>query len=168
MTEPVAIRRMVESDRSWVRERLIEAWGDETVAVHGVLYRPVDLAGLVAESAGECLGLLTYELGGTSCEIVTLNAFPPGRGVGTALIREISRLATLAGCARLWLITTNDNESAIRFYLGRGFRVVTVHAGAVATARKLKPRIPLFGEGGRGIVDEVEMEIGLGDLSRGA
>ena len=48
MTEPVAIRRMVESDRSWVRERLIEAWGDETVAVHGVLYRPVDLAGLVA------------------------------------------------------------------------------------------------------------------------
>lgn len=168
MTEPITIRPTAESDRSWVRERLVEAWGDETVAVHGVLYRPIDLAGLVAESAGECLGLLTYDLAGKSCEIVTLNAFAPGRGAGAALVRAISRLAASAGCERLWLITTNDNESAIRFYLGRGFRVAAVHAGAVATARKLKPRIPLFGESGRGIVDEVEMEIGLGDLARGA
>jgi len=59
----------------------------------------------------------------------------------------------------LWLITTNDNDPAIAFYLSTGLRQVAVHRGALAESRKLKPEIPLIGHGGKPIDDEIEFEI---------
>ena len=44
-------------------------------------------------------------------------------GAGTALLEAIERVARDAGCTRLWLITTNDNVDALRFYQRRGFRL---------------------------------------------
>jgi hypothetical protein len=59
----------------------------------------------------------------------------------------------------MWLITTNDNGPAIRFYEGRGMRIAAIHRGAIAESRKLKPEIPLFGVDGLPIDDEVEFEL---------
>ena len=66
-----------------------------------------------------------------------------------------------AGCRRLWLITTNDNLAALRFYQRRGFELVAVHRRAVAAARRLKPEIPLVGAHGIPIRDEIELEMAL-------
>jgi RimJ/RimL family protein N-acetyltransferase len=63
----------------------------------------------------------------------------------------------------MWLITTNDNEPAIRFYERRGMRIIAIHRGAIAQSRKLKPEIPYFGVDGRPIEDEVEFELLLSD-----
>jgi hypothetical protein len=60
------------------------------------------------------------------------------------------------------VITTNDNLDAIRFYQRRGMRLVAVHRGAVDEARRIKPSIPLIGEHGIPIHDELEFEIALG------
>ncbi|HEY1774611.1 MAG TPA: hypothetical protein VGG41_00500, partial [Solirubrobacteraceae bacterium] len=57
------------------------------------------------------------------------------------------------------LVTTNDNVTAQRFYENRGLRFVALQAGAVDEARKLKPEIPLVGEGGVEIHDELEYEL---------
>jgi hypothetical protein len=59
------------------------------------------------------------------------------------------------------LITTNDNIDAIRFYQRRGMRLVAVHRDAVDDARRAKPSIPMIGEYGIPIHDELEFELQL-------
>ncbi len=83
-------------------------------------------------------------------------------GIGSALIETVKRAAASAKCDRLWLITTNDNVEALRFYQKRGFRLVAVYPNAVIEARELKPEIPMIGTHGIPIRDELELEIALG------
>lgn len=58
-----------------------------------------------------------------------------------------------------WVITTNDNVDALRFYERCGFCLVTVHRGAVDRSRtNLKPEIPVLGAYGIPLRDELELE----------
>lgn len=76
-----------------------------------------------------------------------------------ALIEAIGQLARRQGCTRLWVITTNDNVDALRFYQRRGFCLVRVHRGAVDGSRaSLKPEIPPVGAYGIPLRDEIELE----------
>lgn len=121
------------------------------------------LRALVAldESQMQRVGLLTYELAGGACEVVTIDALWPRSGIGTALLNRASELARDAGATRVWLITTNDNLNAINFYERRGFRLIAVHRGAVDQARLLKASIPLVAENGIELHDELELELVL-------
>ena len=66
------------------------------------------------------------------------------------------------GLRRLWVLTTNDNVDALRFYQRRGFRLSALRPGAVDEARRqLKPEIPELGEYGIPIRDEIELEMPL-------
>ncbi len=117
------------------------------------------LAGLVQEGLG---GLLTYQIDGTQCEVVTLNSLVEGIGIGGALIEAARQAAIAAGCGRLWLITTNDNLPALGFYQKRGFRIAAIHPGSIDEyRRRLKPEISPIGLGGIPIRDEIELEIDL-------
>jgi hypothetical protein len=83
-------------------------------------------------------------------------------GAEVALARRHNPLARDAGCTRLWLITTNDNVDALRFYQRRGFRLAALHAGAVDRSRtRLKPEIPEIGDHGIPLRDEIELELDL-------
>jgi ribosomal protein S18 acetylase RimI-like enzyme len=73
----------------------------------------------------------------------------------------VKKSATLKGCRRLWLITTNDNTDALRFYQKHGFMLVAVHRNAIEESRKLKPEIPLIGNNNIPIRDEIELEMML-------
>jgi ribosomal protein S18 acetylase RimI-like enzyme len=66
-----------------------------------------------------------------------------------------------SGCRRLWLVTTNDNTPALRFYQRRDFDLVAIHRNAVQEARMLKPQIPDVGLDGIRIRHEIEMEYAL-------
>jgi GNAT superfamily N-acetyltransferase len=110
---------------------------------------------------GQLLGMLTYVPGHDrrQCEILTLHAGQQWRGAGTALIEAVGQLARRQGCTRLWVITTNDNVDALRFYQRRGFCLVRVHRGAVDRSRAaLKPEIPAVGAYGIPLRDEIELE----------
>jgi len=128
----------------------------------GELVHPLDHPAFVAEAAeGHLLGVLTYvpQRNWQQCEILTLHAGEQWRGAGTALIEAIGQLARRQGCDRLWVITTNDNVDALRFYQRRGFCLVTVHRGAVDRSRaSLKPEIPQIGAYGIPLRDELELE----------
>jgi ribosomal protein S18 acetylase RimI-like enzyme len=153
------IRPIRDGDRVWIRGFVRERWGDEIVVAHGVVYRPDTLPGFVLiDEIGEVVGLLTYRVDGDTCEVVTIDAVVEGRGFGSALLDAVSRAAIDAGCARLWLITTNDNERAISFYRARGFEIVAIREGAIERSRELKPSIPLLNDRGVPIRDEIEME----------
>ena len=148
----IVVRALREDEREWVRSTIRERWGSEIVVAHGVAYEPAGLPGFVAEDEDSPIGLLTYVLEGETCEIVTIDALEEGRGVGTSLIGAVKEL----GARRLWLITTNDNVRAQRFYERLGFTLVAVHEGAVDRSRLEKPEIPLLGHGGVEIHDELE------------
>jgi ribosomal protein S18 acetylase RimI-like enzyme len=93
------------------------------------------------------------------CEVLTLHAVQQWRGVGTALLQLVEQLAAEQGCRRLWLITTNDNVDALRFYQRRGFRLAALHRGAVDDCRaQLKPEIPTVGDYGIPLHDELELD----------
>ena len=151
----IHVRPLREDERGWVRSTIRERWGSEIVVAHGNVYEPALLPGFVAEDEGGPVGLLTYVLEGDVCEIVTIDAFEEGRGIGSALIGAVKGL----GARRLWLITTNDNVHAQRFYERQGFTLVAVDEAAVDRARLAKPEIPLVGNDDIEIHDELEYEL---------
>ena len=154
------VRPLGEADREWATGKLRELWGEGVVS-RGRLLDATVLPGFVAERDGEPAGLLTYRIDGGDCEVVTINAFPRGAGVGTALMEAVAAAARDAGCRRVWLITTNDNLRALRFYQRRGFRLAALHRDALARSRDLKPSIPEIGLDGIPLRDELELELRL-------
>jgi len=153
------VRPAAAADRAWIAEFLHEHWGAAIVVVHGEVIEATQLPALVAEPRR---GLASYRRLGDDAELVTLNAVPPSRGTGTALLEALTRQLGAEGCTRLWLTMTNGNLSALRFYLRRGFRLSQVRSGAVDQARRLKPSIPVIGEHGIPLHDELDLCRALG------
>ena len=157
----VEIRALNEHDADWAGRFLIERWGSAYVVSRGKSHDTRVLPGFVAEQAGQPVGLVTYRIAGGECEIVTIDSVTQGFGIGSALIDAVKHAARQSGCRRAWLVTTNDNTPAIRFYQKRGFAMAALHRGAIDAARKLKPEIPLIGLDGIPMRDEIEFWIVL-------
>ncbi len=154
-----AIDGETASDRAWACALLAERWGSMRMVSRGVLYDLAQLPGLIAWLGGDRAGLLTYRLDGTACEVMSLDSVIGGAGVGSALLEAVQAIARAEGCRRVWLITTNDNTPALRYYQRRGFALVALHCRAVDAARALKPEIPLTGVDDIPLRDEIELEI---------
>jgi ribosomal protein S18 acetylase RimI-like enzyme len=103
-------------------------------------------------------GALTYRVDGDSIELTAVAAEPRGRGTGTSLVDALVAAARYVGTSRVWVVTTNDNLDALAFYQRRGFRLADIRVGAVDEARRsLKPTIPLVGQHGIEMHDEIEL-----------
>jgi ribosomal protein S18 acetylase RimI-like enzyme len=155
------IRSLKSADRDWVIQCIFESWGSEIVIAHNEIYHPADLPGFAAFAGDQAIGLITYHIEGNACEIVTLDSWSEGQGVGTALIEAAKQAARRGDCKRLWLVTTNDNTHALRFYQKHGFVIAAFHVNAIEKSRFLKPEIPLTGADGIPIRDEIELEMSL-------
>jgi ribosomal protein S18 acetylase RimI-like enzyme len=153
------IRRLAAADRSWLDELVAERWGAPVVVSRGRVHRPAELPGFVAHAGADLFGLLTYEVRGDECEVVTIDSLVEDQGVGSALLAAAKDAAAAAGCRRLWLITTNDNLRALGFYQKRGFALAALHRGALEESRRLKPSIPVVGLDGIPLRDELELEL---------
>ncbi|QQC93336.1 GNAT family N-acetyltransferase [Streptomyces alfalfae] len=115
----------------------------------------------MAEQDGRVVGLLTYTLSDAGLEIVSLDAVVRHSGVGSFLLAVAAETAQRAGARRFRLVTTNDNLDALCFYQRRGLRITDVTPGAVDAARVVKPSIPLSGEYGIPLHDELTLELPL-------
>ncbi len=155
----ITYRPTTETDRLRIRMFIAAQWGEPRVVGHGTVYLPETLPGFVAEQDGAWVGLLTYTIEDDQCELVSIDSLIEGRDIGTTLVNLLIEKVRLAGCKRLWLITTNDNINALRFYQKRGFVLVAVHRNAVEWSRQVKPAIPLIGAFGIPIRDEIELEM---------
>ena len=162
MALSLSLRHLTPADTNQVATFIRERWGAELVVAHGTVYFPQNLPGLAAFDGETLIGLLTYHLAGPSCEIVTIDSTRASAGIGSALIESVKALARQAQCRRLWLITTNDNLNALRFYQKRGFELVAVHRHALELSRLIKPQISPIGEHGIPLRDEIELEMCLG------
>jgi ribosomal protein S18 acetylase RimI-like enzyme len=159
--EHFVIRAITASDEPSMAELLEKLWGSRNVVTRGVIYDAGKLPGFLAVEGDIVVGLLTLRYNGRECEVITVDALVERKGIGAALLAAAQREARNHGCARMWLITTNDNLGAFAFYQKQGMRMSAVYPDAVTAARKLKPQIPLIAENGILIRDEVEFETQL-------
>lgn len=183
--EAFTIRALAREDREWVAHFLDDYWGSTQMVTRGrILYGHL-LPGFVAQQSAplaegadleqvdddateenpivtmEKIGLLTYNVEDKECEIVSLDSTVQNIGVGTALVKELIDAAKDAKIERLWLVTTNDNLPALKFWQKRNFELAVVHRNAIEQARRLKPQIPITGIEGIPIRDEIELELRL-------
>ena len=154
----IVIRTKTEADHAWCADLLTTHWGSIMLVSRGRLHDAGSLPGLIAESQSKPVGLLTYHIENAQCEVVSLNSVLEKRGIATALLDAVEDEAVHNRCERLWLITTNANIPALKFYQKRGFTIAALHPNAMDKARKLKPEIPERGWQDIPIRDEIEFE----------
>ena len=135
--ESMEVRPLTDGDRAWVAETISNEWGLPIVSISGP-HNPADLPGFVAIEPEGRLGLIIYRTTSEDCEVVTLNSLRPSRGIGTALLRAVKQMADERGL-RLWLITTDENSKAIRFYENRGMTRRALHRDFVKVVHRYKP-----------------------------
>lgn len=153
------VRELTYRERSWLREVHTERWGTTEVVGRGVVHDVVDLPALVCERDGERIGLCTFRpYPGGVTQVVSLDAFERGVGVGAALTAGLRELARRSAWSRLWLVTTNDNTPALRAFQRLGWEPVAPHRGSVDDVRRTEPSIPDVGEDG----SQAELELELG------
>ena len=157
----VSVRAPRDDERVRVNAILVERWGAPIVVSRGVRHDMRELPTLVADEDGEIAGVLTYAPGEHQVEVVSIDALRQSRGIGTALLDAVVDVALANGWRRLWLVTTNDNTRALRFYQRRGWDLVAVHRGAIGESRRLKPQIPQTGDDDIPIKHELELELVL-------
>jgi ribosomal protein S18 acetylase RimI-like enzyme len=155
-----AIRAAATDDVTTLAALVEQGWGSTRVAARGRLIEVTSCPALVAEDDGTWLGYCAYEIVDGSCQVVVLESLRPGSGVGTNLLEYLVRRCREGDVTRIWLITTNDNTAALRWYQRRGFELVALHRGAVTEARgALKLEIPRVGQHDIEIRDELELEL---------
>ena len=145
--------------RDKVQPIIDESWGAPYMVVNGKLWDTRTMPGYAAVVGGEVLGYALYEFHDGFCEIMAIESLTQNIGIATALIERVKQTAKSNHTSKIVLTTTNDNTHAIRFYQRSGFTVREVRLGAMEAARQLKPSIPLFGEDGIPLRDEIEFEI---------
>ena len=155
------VRPPGDDERREVFALWTERWGSPRVVSRGRMHEPLGYPMLVAAGPDGIAGALTYDVRDGEMEAVTVDAFIEGAGAGRALIEAAAAEARRLGCRRLWLITTNDNTPALRFYQRCGMTLAALRRDAVAESRRLKPEIPETGLDGIPIRDELEFELQL-------
>ncbi len=145
------VRDAKPTDVSWIEQVLKMHWGGRLAVVNE---QTVDLLNCPILVAGERDGIAIFRAA-PQAELLLLHAMRINVGVGSALLKHLTLRLREEGVKQLWVTTTNDNLRAIAFYERRGFRLDAVRAGAVDRARLSKPEIPLTGEAGIGIHDEL-------------
>lgn len=159
------LQEINEKFRDAVNRILWEEWHCPPSISKGNIIDTTVLPGFLIIKEDEIKGVVTYHIKNEECEIVTLNSFEENTGIGTALINGVMNIARECNCKRVWLITTNDDINAIRFYQRKGFDLKAAHINAMDRSREMKPSIPLIGMDHIPIKHELEFEILLNETA---
>ncbi len=146
-------------DIGWASDWLDERLGGRRQARRGEVVDVLEAGlGFVAERQSELVGLLTYQVDEDAVELSALVADPKHDGIGSALLEALDAAVRAADRDWIWVVTSNDNLDALRFYQRRGFRIGEVRVGAVDRARlSIKPSIAGVGAYGIPLRDEFEL-----------
>lgn len=152
------IERITEKNRNLVNHFLIDNWFSTNISIRGEIIDGTKLDGFLVQEENTIIGLVTYTFFGDICEIVSLDSKKENIGIGSALLKEIEEIAKNNNCKKMRLITTNDNMRALQFYQKRGYCLTKLYQNAMDEVRKVKTDVPLIGENGIPLRDEIELE----------
>lgn len=154
------VRPLNASDRAWLPQFIQSYIHSARVITPSGFYNVTDLPGFAAIQQDEPLGLVTYSLQRNECEVVTLHSAVQNRGVGSAMLDAVKAEARARGCKRLWLITTNDNLNALRFYQKWGMQLARLYPNILQEWRRIKPEMALIGDNNNiPLRDAIELEL---------
>jgi len=154
----IKIRKTQDSDRSWMKSVFQKRWSSDFIVTRGKIHKSDSLDGFIAEVQSKRKGLITFKVNKRDLEIISLDSFLKRKGVGSALLRQTIILARKKQLKRVWLVTTNDNLVALRFYQKRGLVLKKLYPNALELTRRLKPNVPFKGNNGIPLRDEIELE----------
>ncbi len=154
----IKVRILNDNDTEFVNQTIRENWNSNLIVTLGKMHYADKLPGFIASVNKKKLGLITFNIENNECEIITLNSLESNIGIGTALLRTVEKYASKMRCKRLWVITTNDNTDALRFYQKKGFKIKKIYRDSIEISRRLKPEIPKYGINDIEILDEIELE----------
>ncbi|WP_305987348.1 GNAT family N-acetyltransferase [Roseibium sp. MMSF_3544] len=152
---PVIIRPTEDRDYEAVRQLLTDRWTAPEIMLDNEMFDASRLPGYVAFDGEELVGMVTLIKREQEWEILTLDSINRWGGVGSQLLDAVVTEARSKGLPRLTVRTSNDNLDAFRFYQRRGFRFERIRQGIIDQERERKPGIPLRGDYGIEIRDEV-------------
>lgn len=146
--------------REQVADFLIKNWGGLRMVTRGKMLEDLSThLGFMVRDGETIVGLLTYYIENGEAEVSSLQTTVQQQGIGGLLLDAYIQAAKGAGCKRAFLITTNDNMNALRFYQKRGFALKALYPNALEESRRLKPEIPLVGFDDIPLRDEIELEM---------
>ncbi|MNJ48236.1 Acetyltransferase (GNAT) family protein [compost metagenome] len=139
-----------------ITQFFVTQWGSAQMVISSGVYHCDQLDGYtMLNDEKEIVGLITYVYDGDEIEIVSLDSLIENKGVGSLLLSSVEEKASKLHCRNVKLITTNDNLRALKFYQKRSYRLAAIYTDAVERARKIKPQIPVIGDHGIPICDEL-------------
>jgi ribosomal protein S18 acetylase RimI-like enzyme len=161
-------------DLAWAEAILEQELGGRMQARRGELIDVLSDGGLVAELDGRPVGVVSWRVdagrparratagSAASAEItaVAVDAKVKGGGFGRALLRGAESALRARRVSRIWLVTTNENLTALALYQKVGYRLTALRVGAIDEIRQtFKPSIPMLGANGIPMRDELELEL---------
>lgn len=152
------IRSASPNDTQWLEELMDREWGGLPLVIRGKKYDPTALDGIIAENENGIAGFLFYEVRGSDCEIIVFEVFDQFKGTGTVILDKLKEIAKEKKCKRIYLMTTNDNLDALRFYQKRNFHIIGIHVDSVKISRKIKSTIGMTGNHDIPVRDEIDLE----------
>lgn len=156
----INIRPATNNDQEWINKFISDSWGS-TIIVSTQKFDTSKLPTIIVEDGSSPKGVSVYHVDRSRLEIVAIKTAISGKGYGKALIDECKKIAKEKGLKSVFLITTSDNLNAMGFYQKQGLRMTKIYRDEMEKVRKIKPEIPLVGENGIPLKDEVEFEYQL-------
>ena len=158
--EKYTIKPTAKADFEWIKELYARTWSGDICVSRGKVQKVDDFTGgFVAETGRQNTGFITYTVTGPEVEITGLVSLTEKSGVGSALVKAVIDLTKKQKLKKVCLVTTNDNLNGIGFWQKRGFKLVKVYPGSMEFVRQIKPALPLIGENGIPLRDELELEM---------
>ena len=152
------IERISNETRDLVNQFFIDNWFSTDMSIRGEIIDGTKLDGFLLREENTIIGLVTYTFFEDICEIVSLDSKRQNIGIGSALLKEIEKIAMDNNCKKMRLITTNDNMTALQFYQKRGYCLTKLYPNAMEEVRKVKPNVPAIGDNDIPLRDEIELE----------
>jgi len=151
----VTIRATTVEDHDDVLQLLKDRWTSPDMIIGDETIDASRLPGYTARDASDLVGLVTLIKRESEWEILTLDSLNRWDGVGSRLLHAVVEEAKANHIRRLTVRLSNDNLDAFRFYQRRGFRFERIGQGVIDAEREQKPGIPLTGDYGIEIHDEI-------------
>lgn len=152
------IEKISNETRNLVNHFFIDNWYSTDMSLRGKIIDGTKLDGFLLQEDNTIIGLVTYTFFDDICEIVSLDSKRENIGIGSALLKQIEKVALDNNCKKMRLITTNDNMRALQFYQKRGYCLTKLYPNAMDEVRKVKPNVPELGDNGIPLRDEIELE----------